>query len=113
MKKNFILALMGILMGTIFSLAQSAEKDEIKLGEKLYNDKCHICHGKVGDGNGSGSIAFSPRPANFTDPKFWQKNDDKKITDVIKNGYKMMPAFDLNSDQIKAVIDYLKQAFKK
>ena len=113
MKKILLWVMAGILLGTVFSRAESFAASEIDRGKKLYNDKCHICHGKLGDGNGPGGVAFSPRPANFTDPKFWQKFNDAMIAETIKNGHGMMPAFNLTPDQIKAVIDYMEHTFKR
>lgn len=112
MKEILVFFVVGMLLTTV-SLAQSAERSEYDKGKNLYNDKCHICHGRRGDGNGPGAVAFSPRPANFTDPKFWQEFNDAKIADTIRNGHGIMPAFNLTPDQIKAIIDYLEHTFKK
>ena len=37
----------------------------------------------------------------------------RKIEDTIKKGKEMMPAFDLEPDEIKAIIWYMSNAFKK
>ena len=108
-----MLGLIGIFIGTLFCLAKGAEKDQYKQGENLYNEKCQICHGKQGDGNGPGGVAFSPRPSNFTNPKFWQDNPDKKISDAIRKGKGMMPALEIKPDEIQAIIDYMSHIFKK
>jgi mono/diheme cytochrome c family protein len=112
MKKNLVFLVFGMLLATVL-LAQSAVASEYDLGEKLYSDKCHICHGKRGDGKGPGGVAFNPPPANFTNPKFWQGDVHKKISDTIQNGHAPMPAFDLPRDQIKAIIYYMEHTFKK
>lgn len=113
MKKMVVYALAGMFLGATIFGVKSAQGSEYRQGKKLYNDKCHICHGKSGDGNGPGAVAFSPRPANFTDPKFWQNFNDAMIADTIRNGHGLMPAFDLTPDQIKAIIDYMEHTFKK
>jgi mono/diheme cytochrome c family protein len=112
MKRILPFFVFGMLLGTGLG-AQSSDKSEYQKGEDLFNDKCHLCHGKRGDGNGPAAVAFSPRPANFTDPKFWQNFNEAMIADTIRKGHGMMPAFDLAPDQIKAIIDYMEHTFKK
>ncbi len=112
MKGIFLFLVAGMLLATV-SLARSAERSEYDRGEKLFNDKCHICPGRRGDGNGPAAVALSPRPADFTDPKFWQNFNEAMIADTIRKGHGMMPAFDLSPVQIKAIIDYMEHAFKK
>ncbi len=112
MKKIF--AFLGVELILITALwAQDIDRREYNKGENLYSDKCHICHGKRGDGKGPGGVAFNPRPANFTDPKFWQGDVHKKISDTIEYGHAPMPAFGLPPDQIKAIIYYMENTFKK
>jgi mono/diheme cytochrome c family protein len=103
----------GFFLGMTLLWAEDSAAGEYEKGAKLYDGKCVICHGKDGKGNGPGAAAFSPKPADFTAPEFWQKMDDEKIANTIKNGHGMMPPFDLTSDQDKAIIDYLRHAFKK
>ena len=111
MKVIRVLTLVGVLLGFPF-LGKIAVADEYDQGKKLYGDKCQICHGAKGDGNGPAGATLSPKPAGFTSPKFWQKDVDQKITDTIENGHGMMPSFDLKPAEIKDIIDYLTRAFK-
>ena len=111
MRTILVLTVVGVLFG-LPVLGEIASADEYTQGEKLYVDKCQLCHGVKGDGSGPAASALSPKPANFTDPKFWQGNVDKKITETIENGHGMMPSFDLKPAQIKDIIDYLSHAFK-
>jgi cytochrome c5 len=62
-----------------------------------------------GNGNGPTAAGYSPKPANFTDPKFWKDNLGKRINDAVKNGYRAMPPVDLKADKIEAVIDYMER----
>ena len=87
--------------------------DEYALGRQIYSNQCQFCHGMRGDGKGPAGYSMNPRPADFTDPRFWQGNDDKKMTAAIVNGRGMMPAFDMKPNEIKAVMDYISHAFKK
>jgi mono/diheme cytochrome c family protein len=112
MGKIILISMAGILLGIAFIGGLSFGESRYEQGETLFNDKCVLCHGKGGEGNGPAAVAFSPKPANFTDPKFWQNIDDRKIANTIRKGHGMMPAFDLSPDQIQTIIEYLKH-FKK
>ena len=112
MKGIFVSMFAGLFLGVAFLGAESTKGNEYAQGKKLYTDKCQICHGVNGRGDGPAASALSPKPANFTDPKFWQGDVDKKITDTIENGHGMMPAFNLKPGETKGIIDYLTQTFK-
>jgi len=103
----------GVLAFSWIVLADAQMTAASNSGKKLYEDKCAICHGRNGKGDGPAGAALDPKPADFTRSKFWQKGVDKKIVDTIRNGHGVMPAFDLTADQIQAITDYLEQAFKK
>jgi len=57
MKKILVFSVVGMLLGTSL-WAKSIDQTEYKKGQDLYSDKCHICHGKRGEGNGPGAVAF-------------------------------------------------------
>jgi len=56
---------------------------------------------------------FSPGPGSFTDPKFWQGDVNKKISDSVSNGKNQMIQVDLKPGEIKAVTEYITKSFKK
>jgi len=113
MRRILSFAIIVVLLETALFLTKTAGADEYTQGKKLYSDKCQICHGVKGDGNGPAGAALNPKPADFTSPKFWQqKNVDKLITDMVENGHGMMPSFDLKPAEIKEIIDYLAHTFK-
>lgn len=82
-------------------------------GKAIYGAKCEACHGEKGDGKGPLAKTFDPKPDNFGDPKFWQGDVDKKITDAVTNGKNKMVPVKLKPAEIKAVIGYIKSSFKK
>ncbi len=47
---------------------------------------CATCHGAGGLGDGPAGMALDPRPANFTDPAFWEDRDRERILTVIRDG---------------------------
>ena len=107
--------LIGVLVSTFFAVTLSwgSEKEQYDQGKRVFTNNCQICHGANGKGDGPASASFTPRPQNFTDPKFWQQKDiDKLITLTIEDGHGMMPPISLKPNEIKAVIDYISSAFK-
>lgn len=113
MKKMTTCLVGALFFMTAFLLVNAAQGDENTQGKELYQEKCMICHGANGSGNGPAAAAFSKRPADFTSPDFWQGDVDKKIADTVRNGRPPMPAFDLPSEEINAIINYMKQTFRK
>ena len=102
-----------LLFGALLFPKAAAAADQFDEGKNLYGEKCVICHGLLGNGDGPASAAFSPPPADFTNPKFWQRQDiDQFIANTVKNGHPPMPAFNLPPNEIKAIIDYITHAFK-
>jgi mono/diheme cytochrome c family protein len=114
MNRMLIVVVGMMFLGGALLWTRSGKGAEYGQGKTLYENKCLMCHGADGKGKGPAAAAFNPKPADFTDAKFWQRKDvDKFITDTVENGHGMMPAFNLKPDEIKAIIDYLSQAFKK
>jgi mono/diheme cytochrome c family protein len=113
MKRVLLFMTVTLFLGSILLWPGHGKTAEYEQGKNLYDGRCQICHGADGKGNGPAASSFSPKPVNFTDPKFWQQKDiDKTITNTIEHGHGMMPPMGLSPDQTKAVIDYLSHAFK-
>ena len=51
-----------------------------------FNLICAMCHGSDGDGMGAAGRALDPRPADFTDPAFWETRDDERVKTAIRDG---------------------------
>ena len=113
MKMALVFVFLGVLLATVLSWGGSVKGSEYDTGKNLFEEKCQICHGANGKGDGPAAPALNPSPKDFTKPKFWQDETDKKITDTVRKGHPPMPAFDLKDDEIRAIIDYMRHAFKK
>jgi mono/diheme cytochrome c family protein len=113
MKKSLAWVATGLFLGVVLFSAQRPTTAEAAAGSQIFNDKCAPCHGPDGEGNGAMAIAFNPKPASFHDPKFWQGDVAKKITDTVNNGKGQMIPVSLSDAEIKAVIDYMSHTFKK
>ena len=114
MLKIFKYSLPGLLMLflIVLGMAGTAAGDDLATGKSLFESKCQICHGANGHGDGPAASALNPKPRNFTDPTFWNNNTDALIKRTVKTGKGMMPAFNLDDDEIKAITDYMNHAFK-
>lgn len=115
MKRYKVLAIVVFTVGIALSLwgSRLCAGNEITKGKALFQDKCTVCHGMDGKGNGPASGALSTTPTDFTAAGFWQSTSDQKIKDTIKNGHAPMPPFDLTDEEIKDLIEYMKHAFKQ
>ncbi|MEJ2164731.1 MAG: cytochrome c [Desulfobacterales bacterium] len=110
---RYRLAVPLLMLLILPALAAMAAGDELATGQKLYTEKCQICHGADGRGNGPAAAALNPKPADFNNPSFWQDHPREKISRTVANGKGMMPAFSLSDDEVKAITDYMEHTFKK
>jgi mono/diheme cytochrome c family protein len=112
MRKILAFSLVGVFLGILLSGGLSRVSAQEGQGKGIYDDKCALCHGRDGKGNGPAAASLSPGPPDFTNPAFRQRISNAQIKETIENGHGSMPAVNLSSDQIKAVIVYLNRAFK-
>jgi mono/diheme cytochrome c family protein len=114
MDRRVLLWVTAIFIAAILSTSNLVYASEYDKGKALYDEKCMICHGANGKGDGPAAAALSPPPKDFNRPEFWnQKNVDQVITNQVKNGKGAMPAFSLSDEEIKAIIGYMSHSFKK
>jgi mono/diheme cytochrome c family protein len=59
----------------------------------IYLDKCAVCHGEFGKGDGHDAPRYSPRPTNFTDTGQLSGVTDGELFYKISEGHRPMPAF--------------------
>jgi len=111
--KRMVLSMgIGLFALVTVSAARGADDNPSDQGKRLYEQKCQLCHGVNGNGDGPAATAFSPGPADFATSSFWQRYDAKAIAGIIEKGRGQMPAFHLTSDEIQAVTDYMSHSFK-
>jgi len=102
-----------VILMIVIGVSGLAAGDQLATGQSLYDAKCQICHGANGHGDGPAAAALNPKPRDFTNPAFWQNNAEEKIKRTVASGKGMMPAFSLDDDEIKAIVGYMRQTFKK
>jgi mono/diheme cytochrome c family protein len=95
---------------TSASAAPGAATGEVSLalGEKIVKERCVLCHGESGKGDGPGGAALNPKPRNWTDDSYMSTRTDEQLYQVIYNGKGSMPAWGktgiLNETQIRSAI---------
>src|SRR5271156_4286215 len=65
----------------------------VKSIRPLYLDKCAVCHGDSGKGDGHDASLYNPTPSNFTDPKQMHGLTDGELFYKMTEGHKPMPSF--------------------
>src|SRR5262245_4264731 len=88
--------------------------DEDALGAKVYADRCVLCHGPEGKGDGVAAAGLNPKPRNHTDGKYMKSRTDDELIGVIKNGKGGMPAWGsvLSEAEIHAVLKHVRSLAK-
>jgi hypothetical protein len=54
--------------------------------ESIFSDRCAVCHGDNGEGNGPGADNLNPRPVNFHNQKWQRSISDERIAKAIVYG---------------------------
>jgi caa(3)-type oxidase subunit IV len=96
--------------------AAVAEAPQAFDAKGAFTTVCATCHGPMGHGDGPGSAALNPKPANFGDPAFWVGKTDAELIKAIREGgvsvgkSALMPAWGGLYDQAKAeaLLAYIK-----
>ena len=79
-------------------------------GAKIYAEKCSVCHGPNGKGDGPGGAALNPKPRDHTNGAYMNARTDDQLLEVIRNGKGNMPAWKsvLTDEQIHAVLKHVR-----
>jgi mono/diheme cytochrome c family protein len=83
---------------------------QVARGQTLYAEKCALCHGATGHGDGPGAVALDPKPRNHTDGAYMNAQTNEQLHEVIKNGKGQMPAWGatMSDEEIDAVLSYVR-----
>jgi mono/diheme cytochrome c family protein len=110
--KGALVPVMAALLGSLILTAQVVGQQGTPAGEQLYRGYCAVCHGEKGDGRGIAAPSFGGKIADFTNPDYWKKTDDRKMLSTILKGQGRMPAQAVSPDEAKSIVEYMKSAFK-
>jgi cytochrome c553 len=114
--KKIILPLICVFAFSNQSLAADATK-----GQALYSQRCAMCHGDKGAGDGplSATLPQDQKPRNLASGQYKYATDDTKLKEIISKGGAavglsvLMPAqSDLNDGQLNDLVAFLKSLKK-
>ena len=109
--------ILGFLILSLSTIAAShhVPNSSIALGEVVYQGRCKVCHGNLGDGKTFAANALFPPPKNFTSKSTKMELSFKRMIHSVTKGRPttaMMPWEDVLSEQeILSVVHYIRQKF--
>ena len=85
------------------------------LGTRVFAQRCALCHGPDGHGDGPGSKALNPKPRNFHDKAYMSSKTDAELLGTIHKGKGAMPKWGgvLSEAEITAVFAHVRELGKK
>ena len=109
-----------LLVATACAKSNSAAQGDVAKGEEIFAQRCVLCHGSTGHGDGPASISLDPKPRQFADHAWQAKVTDDDIEKVIKLGgaavgksAAMPPNPDLDDPQVVAGLRSVVRGFGK
>lgn len=101
-----------VVPDSVNNLANPTEVNEESLidGKMIYTKNCRSCHGKLGDGAGSGGKELATMPTDFTNPDFLNQTDGSMFWKIYEGRDEMkMYKKKLNEEDIWLVVNYIKK----
>lgn len=103
-----LLALSGLLPGLA---SAEGSGHETKRGKAIYEERCVVCHGPQGKGDGPEAPFLSPRPASLVSAGTSAKSD-RELLDIIAKGKPRtaMPGWKdkLTDQELEDVLAYIR-----
>ncbi len=103
--------LLAVVMGGAVTAAPASAESSTAVGAELYRQKCTMCHGSSGRGDGPAASNYGRPPANLADPERWRDLTRERLEDTIRNGHNHMPPMGQDPAQVEALADYLMTTF--
>ena len=95
-----------------FRLLDQADQPD---GQKLFQTRCFVCHGRGGKGDGPSATGLAEKPQDLTDPAWQRATSDDRIRTVIQGGgiaigktSAMPPNPDLTQEQIQGLVSFVR-----
>ena len=66
--------------------AAEAAGDPVAKAAEIYKNRCVVCHGETGKGDGDGSAALDPKPRDFTSAEWQGEVTDDHLAKIIVYG---------------------------
>ena len=98
-----------------------AAVDPVAAAAEIFENRCTVCHGESGKGDGAGSAALDPKPRDFTSSEWQASVTDDHLKKIIVYGgtavgkAATMPAnpdLDLDSDVVAELVKLIRDLAK-
>ena len=66
--------------------AAEPASDPVAEASEIYTNRCTVCHGATGKGDGAGSAALEPKPRDLTSAEWQASVTDEHLTKIIVYG---------------------------
>jgi mono/diheme cytochrome c family protein len=95
-------------------MGASAAGGDVAAGERIYKQRCVLCHGAEGKGDGPGAAALNPKPRNHTDAAYMSTQTDEQLLHSIRDGKGQMPAWGkiMTEEEMHSVLAYIRTLAK-
>jgi cytochrome c len=104
-----------LLSAICYSRILAAGPDNTGTGQRIFQTRCFVCHGRDGRGSGPASQGLSQKPQDLTDPSWQRSVTDDQIKTVIRAGGAILgksgampPNPDLSDDDLHALLAYVR-----
>jgi mono/diheme cytochrome c family protein len=105
-----------LLFTICYSAAGGLADDATASGEKIFQTRCFVCHGRDGRGSGPASQGLAQKPQDLTDPHWQHSVTDDQIKIVIRSGGAILgksgampPNPDLTNDDLNSLLAFVRQ----
>lgn len=100
----------GTGTGTETPPAPTGGTPVVASGAEIYAQRCALCHGAEGKGDGPASAGLNPKPRNHTDGSYMNAQTDEQLLTVIREGKGAMPAWKsvMSEEEIHAVLKHVR-----
>lgn len=88
----------------------AAAEPSLELGKKVYTDRCVMCHGESGKGDGPAGKVLNPAPRDHTDKAYMSTLTDEQIRTTVADGKGAMPPHKalLTDAELTSVVMYVR-----
>jgi mono/diheme cytochrome c family protein len=101
--------------------AAEAAADPVAAAAEIFQNRCTVCHGETGKGDGAGSAALDPKPRDFTSAEWQASVTDDHLKKIIAFGGSAVgkaatmpanPDLDVNSDVVAELVKLIRDLAK-
>lgn len=90
--------------------ASLPKEPTLELGQKIFQQRCVLCHGPEGRGDGIASKGLKPPPRNFHDAAYMHSKTDDELLTSVRNGKSAMPPWGkvLSDVELRSALMYVR-----